>query len=76
MLKMGRVILLEKTYDINNTLDPTAFYRVNKQFIIAKDSIKEIVVWFDNRLLIRLDTDTRKDLCPKNRASEFKKWMV
>ena len=63
--------------DIYNTLDPLHFYRANKQFIIAKDSIKEIVVWFDNRLLVRLDTDTPESIyLPKNKASEFKKWMV
>ncbi len=63
--------------DIYNTLDPAHFFRANKQFIIAKDSIKEIVVWFDNRLLIRLDTSTPETIyLPKNKASEFKKWMV
>jgi len=78
MLKNGKSYPYSRRLDdINNTLDPTAFYRVNKQFIIAKDSIKEIVVWFDNRLLIRLDTDTPETIyVPKNRASEFKKWMV
>jgi DNA-binding LytR/AlgR family response regulator len=78
MLKNGKSYpYARRLDDINNTLDPTTFYRVNKQFIIAKDSIKEIVVWFDNRLLIRLDTDTPETIyVPKNKASEFKKWMV
>ena len=63
--------------DIYNTLDPNLFFRANKQFIIAKESIKEIIVWFDNRLLIRLETDTPETIyLPKNKASEFKKWMV
>jgi len=78
MLKNGKSYpYARRLDDINNTLDPTTFYRVNKQFIIAKESIKEIVVWFDNRLLIRLDTDTPETIyVPKNKASEFKKWMV
>ena len=32
------------------SLDPSRFFRANKQYIVARDSVKEIVVWFDNRL--------------------------
>ena len=68
----GKSYPYSKDLMILTTLLIQQLYRVNKQFIIAKDSIKEIVVWFDNRLLIRLDTNTTENLCPKNRASEFK----
>ena len=63
--------------DIFNTLNPSHFYRANKQFIIAKESVKEITIWFDNRLLIRMETESpEKIYVPKNKAMEFKKWVV
>lgn len=56
---------------------PSRFIRANKQYIIARDSVREIVVWFDSRLLVKLTTDTPEPIyISKNRATEFKAWMV
>lgn len=58
-------------------LDPSRFTRANKQYIIARDSVKEITVWFDNRLLIKLNIETSEPIyVSKNRAPEFKAWVV
>lgn len=65
---------LEQIY---NTLNPTNFYRANKQYIIARGSVKNITIWFDSRLLVSLDTDTPERIyVSKNRAAEFKEWVV
>ncbi len=62
---------------ISVSLDPTQFMRANKQFIIARNSVKNITVWFDNRLLITLDTETPERIyISKNKAAEFKSWMI
>jgi DNA-binding LytR/AlgR family response regulator len=62
---------------ISASLNPTDFFRANKQFIIARDSVKHITIWFDNRLLIALDAETPERIyVSKNRASEFKAWVV
>lgn len=59
------------------TLNPENFYRANKQFIIARNSVQSITIWFDNRLLITLDTETPEHIyVSKNKASDFKEWMV
>lgn len=74
----------KEVYDYNKSLDniiskldPNRFLRANKQYIIAKDSVKEIVIWFDNRLLIKLPVETPEPLyISKNKAAEFKNWMT
>ncbi len=58
-------------------LDPDKFIRANRQFIISKENIKDITIWFDNRLLINLNIETpEKIFVSKNRASDFKNWFA
>lgn len=77
-LKDGRRLPYVKTLEqIMAMLNPSRFIRANKQYIIARDSVREIVVWFDSRLLVKLTTDTPEPIyISKNRATEFKAWMV
>ncbi|MDR3268766.1 MAG: LytTR family DNA-binding domain-containing protein [Tannerella sp.] len=63
--------------NIYNSLNPTCFFRANKQFIVSKDSIKNITIWFDKRLLVTLDIDVPERIyVSKNRAAQFKKWLT
>ena len=58
-------------------LDPTIFFRANKQFIINRNQIADITVWFDSRLRLRLTVGTPEDIyIAKNRVSEFKSWLT
>lgn len=58
-------------------LDPHRFFRANKQFIVNRDCVKKITVWYDSRLLITLSSPTPERLfVSKNRAAEFKQWMT
>jgi two-component system response regulator LytT len=67
-----------KTLDqITASLNPVEFIRANKQFIIARNSVKNITIWFDSRLLITLDIDPPERIyISKNKAAEFKAWMM
>jgi len=59
------------------TLDPNLFFRANKQFVIAKSSIKNITIYFDSRLLITLETEVPERIfVSKNKAAQFKKWVT
>jgi two-component system, LytTR family, response regulator LytT len=77
-LKNGKNYSYSKTLEqIENTLNPSDFIRANKQFIIARDSVKNITIWFDNRLLITLDIEPPERIyISKNKAAEFKAWLV
>lgn len=78
ILKDGTEYLYSKTLEqISASLNPTDFYRANKQFIIARSSVCNITIWFDSRLLLTLDAETPERIyISKNKASEFKTWIV
>ena len=77
-LKDGKSYPYAKTLEqINSSLNPNDFFRANKQFIISRESVRDLTIWFDSRLLVTLNTDTPERIyVSKNRASEFKAWMV
>lgn len=65
---------LEQIY---SNLSPDNFYRANKQFIVSRPHIKNITIWFDNRLLLTLDTEVPESVyISKNKAADFKSWIV
>lgn len=78
ILSDGRNISYGKSLDaIMLSLDPMKFYRANKQYIVSRSYIKEIVIWYDNRLLINMELELPEPLyVSKNKASEFKNWMT
>jgi DNA-binding LytR/AlgR family response regulator len=58
-------------------LNPADFTRANKQFIISRNSVKDITIWFDSRLLVTPDVDPPERIyISKNKAAEFKAWIV
>ncbi|EXZ03822.1 LytTR family DNA-binding domain-containing protein [Bacteroides fragilis] len=77
-LKDGHAYPYAKTLEqIAKDLSSDDFFRANKQFLIHRNSVVDITVWFDNRLLITLDTTTPEHLyISKNRAAAFKEWMM
>ena len=74
----GKMYNYTKSLDtLIGILDPKRFFRANKQYIVSKAYVKEIVIWFDNRLLLRLPIElTEPILVSKNKAAEFKNWMM
>jgi two-component system LytT family response regulator len=57
-------------------LDPEEFFRANRQFIVARNSIKEVDLYFNSRLSINLKVKvSEKILISKVRVTEFKDWF-
>jgi DNA-binding LytR/AlgR family response regulator len=77
-LKSGKYYAYSKTLEqIESTLNPSDFIRANKQFILARNSVKDITIWFDSRLLITTDIEPPERIyVSKNKAAEFKSWIV
>ena len=77
-LKTGEAMTYNRSLDsISDGLDPARFFRANKQYIVARDCVKDIVVWFDSRLLVRMAIDLPEPLfVSKNKAADFKNWMT
>ena len=62
-------VLIEK-------LDPELFFRANRQFIISRSAVKDIDIWFNNRLSVNLRVPLpEKIIISKARITEFKKWF-
>lgn len=57
-------------------LEPQAFFRANRQFLISRSCIQTIHLYFNGRLLLGLQPSTNKEvMISKARASVFKAWM-
>ena len=77
-LKSGKMMLYNRSLDsLIGNLNPTKFFRANKQYIVSRDCVKEIVVWFDSRLLVSMPIELPEPLfVSKNQAAEFKNWIT
>ena len=77
-LKSGKMMLYNRSLDsLISSLDPAKFFRANKQYIVARDCVKDIVVWFDSRLLVNMPIELPEPLfVSKNKAAEFKNWIT
>lgn len=77
-LRSGNNYTYNKPLDhIFSQLNPTSFFRANKQFIISREAVSEIVTWYEGRLKIILSVETPELLIvSKNKAAEFKKWLT
>ena len=71
------VYYMSQTLDeIMNQLDPDDFFRANRQFIVSRKAIKDITVWFGNKLSLNLSVKVpEKIIISKAKAAEFKNWF-
>lgn len=73
-----------KSYLMENTLDelaamlhPVEFFRANRQFIIGRNAIKDIDLWFNGRLSVNLLVFApEKIIISKARITVFKTWFA
>ena len=58
-------------------LDADKFFRANRQYIIARKAIKDMSLWFGNKLSVNLSvTVPERIIVSKMRVSEFKRWFT
>ena len=74
----GKVYYLNQNLDeMMNQLNPKMFFRANRQYIVAHDAIKDISIWFGNKISLNLTIPTEeKIIVSKARVSEFKNWYT
>ena len=73
-----------KCYPIDRTLEQLQaslpsedFFRANRQFIISREAVKDIAIWFGSRLALNLKVETpEKIIISKARVPEFKLWLT
>ncbi|MBQ2992909.1 MAG: response regulator transcription factor [Alistipes sp.] len=69
---------IERTLEaLQGILPQNVFFRANRQFIVSREAVKDISVWFGSRLLLNLTLETpEKIIISKARVPEFKAWLV
>ncbi|NIJ53929.1 LytR/AlgR family response regulator transcription factor [Dyadobacter arcticus] len=72
-----RNFVIDKSLEeLENQLDTGNFFRANRQFIISRQCITEIELYFNGRLLVRTSpASTNQILISKERVPVFKKWF-
>jgi len=61
---------------LQQQLDPTQFFRANRQFIVQRKAIVEVDFYFNGRLAVKTDPPPKEQiLISKARVPEFKQWM-
>lgn len=73
----GKTFRFDYTLDeLAEMLNPSDFFRANRQYIISRKAIKDIDLWFNTRLSVNLKVNVpEKILISKARIPEFKSWF-
>lgn len=76
-VREGNIYNIEHTLEeLEDTLDPTLFFRANRQFIVLRDAIHEVDFYFNGRLSVKTQPlATEKILVSKERVPVFRKWF-
>ncbi|HZV43864.1 MAG TPA: LytTR family DNA-binding domain-containing protein [Saprospiraceae bacterium] len=69
---------LDQSLDqIEHDLDPTRFFRINRQFIVKMDAIEEMIAYSKSRVKLKLNPPAEEDaIVSKERSPDFKKWLL
>jgi DNA-binding LytR/AlgR family response regulator len=75
--RQGRDYAVNYSLDqLEELLDPEKFYRVNRKYIIAFNSIKDIISYSNSRLLLQLENNNSDDLIvSRERVQKFRQWL-
>ena len=75
--KTGQMLPLEYSLDqLANLLNPTVFFRVNRQFLVARTAFQTINAYSAGKLKLELLPPTRHEVfVSMSRITEFKDWL-
>ena len=63
--------------ELMKQLDPSLFYRANRQFIIAKSAVSDITTWFSSRVVVNLIVPVpERIVVSRTNVQELKKWLT
>ena len=74
----GHTYYMSQTLDeIMNQLNPDDFFRANRQFIVSRKAIKDMTIWFGNKLSLNLLVKVPEEIIiSKAKVAEFKAWFA
>lgn len=61
---------------IENSVNPSHFFRINRQFIVSIHSIHQMYVWTKSRVKLEIYPDPEREVIVSiDKSGEFKKWL-
>jgi DNA-binding LytR/AlgR family response regulator len=74
----GNSYPMDRSLDkLMKVLSEERFFRANRQFIVSREAVSDISVWFGSRLSINLKVKApERIVISKDRVPEFKRWFV
>ncbi len=75
--KDGRKHILDFTIEqLDGLLNPDRFFRINRKYLVAADSIQDMISYTNSRLKLVLKTSDDSDIIvARERVQEFKDWL-
>jgi DNA-binding LytR/AlgR family response regulator len=69
--------IIEKSLDeIEQEVDKTVFFRINRQFIVNYSSIRQVHAWFNGKLKVWLSPAIEEEIIVSRlKAAEFRRWL-
>ena len=73
----GRKHIIDFTMEqLEEVIDPARFFRINRKYIVATDSIQDMISFFNSRLRLVLKTsDDKEIIVAREKIKEFKDWL-
>ena len=73
----GKKHIIESTLDqLDGLLDPSQFFRINRQMIVRPAAISKISAWFNSRLKLEMAPPCdANSVVSRERVNDFKKWL-
>jgi len=73
----GRDFAINYSLDqLEDLLDPTRFFRINRKFIVSFSAISDIISYSNSRLLIKLNSNQSDELIvSREKVQGFKNWL-
>ncbi len=74
---LGREYVVDfKLEELESSLDPAMFYRINRSYIVNINAIADVVVYSSSRLKVLLEKETDNELIvSREKVNEFKYWF-
>lgn len=74
----GRTYPIDNNLDgLENMLDPEVYFRINRQYIISVNAIKEMKTYSKARVLVKLNPEVKDPpLVSSERSAGFKQWLA
>lgn len=76
-MKDGKNYLIDQSLEVLEELvDPSVFFRINRKYLIAISSIRDVITYSNSRLKLKIHQADEDDfLVAREKVKEFKTWL-